>query len=100
MSLLKIKDSLLDGYTFPFEGNPHKGTIIALPYRKDTWREDALPALENFYNLVKIISQYEKVYLLVDPSISEEKYSRFKMENVTMLFIPYNDLAFLCCHAP
>ena len=91
MSLLKLKDNIFEGYTFPFEGNPHKGTIVALPYRQDTWREDALPALENFYNLVKIISKYEKVFLIVDPSISKEKYSRFEMENVKILFIPYND---------
>ena len=91
MSLLKLKDNIFKGCTFPFEGNPHKGTIVALPYRQDTWREDALPALENFYNLVKIISKYEKVFLIVDPSISKEKYSRFEMENVKILFIPYND---------
>ena len=51
MSLLKIEDSL-DGYIFPFEGNPHRGTIVCLPYRNDTWREDSLPALDNFYELV------------------------------------------------
>lgn len=90
MSLLKTDDSL-DGYIFPFEGNPHRGTIVCLPYRNDTWREDSLPALDNFYELVNIISQYEKVFLIVDPSISKERYSRFQMNNVEIHFIPYND---------
>ena len=75
----------------PFEGLPHRGTIILLPYRCDTWRCDALYALDVFYNLVSIISKYEMVYLVCDPSIDDKKIERFKMKNVLILRLEYND---------
>ena len=75
----------------PFEGLPHKGTIILLPYRRDTWRCDAKYALDVFYKLVSIISKYETVYLICDPKISDDKIERFKMNNVEILRLEYND---------
>ena len=35
----KLNKPNLDGYTFPFEGDKHNGTIILVPYRKDTWED-------------------------------------------------------------
>ncbi|MDD6301982.1 MAG: agmatine deiminase family protein [Bacillales bacterium] len=91
MSQLKLNNNILSGYNFPFEGNKHKATIILLPYREDTWREEAKPGLDVFYQLVSIISKYELVHLIVDPCIPKEKYNRFIMKNVKIHVIPYND---------
>ena len=77
-------------YTFPFEGDEHLGTIILLPYREDTWENGGLEAKDEFLNLVKAISNHETVYLIKSPKV---KYSieDFKMDNVTILELPYDD---------
>ncbi len=80
-----------DGYIFPFEGDKHYGTIVMLPYRKDTWRNDAKPALEEFLNVVEAITPYERVILVVDPSIEYSVVSRFELPNVFILRLPYDD---------
>ena len=85
------QSSIKNNYTFPFEGNKHKGTIIELPYREDTWRNKALNAIPVFLELVKIISKYEIVYLICHPQIDDSIVNQFKMDNVKILRIPYND---------
>lgn len=78
--------------TLPFEGVKHEGTIIELPYRSDTWRLNAKPALKEFHELVSIISKYEKVFLVVDSHISEDTIDEFKINsNVIILKYDYND---------
>ena len=88
-SLLAKKD--LSSYNFPFEGKAHKGTIVELPFREDTWRENAIPALDTFFNLVSIISRYEKVYLIASKEIKEDTLERFKIKNVELIRMDYND---------
>lgn len=80
-----------DVVIFPFEGNAHQGTIIEFPFRKDTWRENAIPARKVIYEMVCIISKYETVYLIVDPSILEAEFKDFIMDNVVILRLEYND---------
>lgn len=83
---------LNDGFTMPFEGLAHDGTIILLPYRNDTWRENAIPALKCFYELVKIISKYEMVYLGVSSKINKDNIKEFyQLDNVTILDLEYDD---------
>ena len=79
------------GYTMPFEGSAHQGTIVLLPYREDTWRNQAQPAREVFLKLIQIISKYETVYLVADPKISEDELLNFRIPNVEIIRIPYND---------
>lgn len=81
---------LADGFTMPFEGDSHEGTIILLPYRDDTWRDKAKPALDCFYELVNIISKYETVYLGVDENVLNIDYFK-NMNNVRILNVSYND---------
>lgn len=83
--------SLQNKYTLPFEGGKHKGTIIELPYRRDTWRLNAVPAISVFKEIVSIISKYENVYLLVDLSIDDSVCNQFIMNNVFIIRCKYND---------
>lgn len=80
-----------DIINLPFEGNAHQGTILEFPFRKDTWRENAIPARRVIYEMVCIISKYETVYLVVDPSIAEDEFKQFIMNNVIILRLEYND---------
>lgn len=81
---------LSDGFMMPAEWEKHDGTIILLPYRLDTWRRNAIPALDCFYKLINIISKYEKVYLGVDKRVlNYEKFTN--LNNVEVINVSYND---------
>ena len=58
-----------DGFSMPFEGNKHSGTIILLPFRKDTWRKNAEPALKNYKEVITSIAKYEPVYVGISPKL-------------------------------
>lgn len=60
---------LNDGYTLPFEGNAHRCTFILMPYRKDTWRKKAVPATENFLEVIAAIAKHEPVYVGIHPNM-------------------------------
>ncbi len=89
-SILKDFTSL-SSYVFPFEGEKHLATIIMVPYREDTWREEAKPAVENYLEVVKAISQYEMTVVIIDPRIDEKIVSRFQMRNTHILRLKYDD---------
>lgn len=81
----------IKGYYFPFEGEKHLATLIELPYRKDTWRNNASYALEEYLNVVKAISKYELVCVIVDPRMSYKIVEKFEGENVYFFRENYND---------
>lgn len=89
-SILKDLNSI-EGYVFPFEGEKHWATIVIVPYRKDTWRDNALPAIEEYLEVVKQISLYERVIVIIDPRIDYKIVRRFQMENTHILRLPYDD---------
>ena len=78
-------------YFLPFEGEKHLGTILLLPYRKDVWYKQALPAINNFKKLIEIISKYEIVFLFIDPRIDYKIVREFEMDNVIIYRVPYDD---------
>ncbi len=81
-----------DDFSMPFEGGKHSGTIILLPFRKDTWRKNAQPALENYKKVIYAIAKYEPVYVGIAPIIYDrviEDYRFFK--NIHAFKISYND---------
>lgn len=88
----KLSTPLSDGYKMPFEGNKHSGTIILLPFRKDTWRDDAKPAQENYKQIILAISKYEPVYVGIDPCIYDSLINEYQgIKNVYPIKIKYND---------
>ena len=81
-----------DNYAMPFEGGKHHGTFILLPFRKDTWRKDAKPALKEFKNVIFAIAKYEKVYVGIHPRIYSKVIEQFEdHNNVIPVKIRYND---------
>ena len=81
-----------DDFMMPFEGDKHSGTIILLPYRKDTWRNDAKPAIECFKKVITSIAKYEPVYVGIHPTIYNNVISGFEnIKNVHPIKIKYND---------
>lgn len=81
-----------DGYSMPFEGNKHSGTIVLLPFRKDTWRKNAAPALENYKKVITSIAKYEPVYVGIAPSIYNRVIRDYEgLNNVHPIKISYND---------
>lgn len=89
-SILKERIDIA-GFSFPFEGERHLCTIVEIPYRDDTWHKNATPALEEFRNVVKAISKYEPVVVIIDPRIDYKTVSMFVFENTHVLRLPYND---------
>ncbi|MCQ2742660.1 MAG: agmatine deiminase [Bacilli bacterium] len=81
-----------DGYRLPFEGDAHQATFILLPFRRDTWRKGAKPALAEFKQVVLAIAEHEKVIVGIHPSISSDVVSEFSnIDNVSIMKVAYND---------
>jgi len=81
-----------DNFIFPSEGEKHLATIILLPYRIDTWRLKAKPAIKNYLEIIKAISKYETVYVGIDKSVFELYLPMFtSLSNVKVLKVSYDD---------
>ncbi len=96
----KLSDYLLkristprgDGYEMPFEGDKHSGTIVLLPFRKDTWRNNAEPALANYKEVIYAIAKYEPVYVGIHPLIYNKVINDYTdKKNIFPIKIRYND---------
>lgn len=79
------------GFHLPFEGERHLATIVLLPYREDTWRNKAEPAMAEFLAVVKAIAEYERVVVVCSPKIDRKTVSRFQLANTTILRLDYDD---------
>ena len=81
-----------DGFRMPFEGDAHKATVVLMPYRKDTWRENGVPAQLAYRDVIKAIAEHEKVIVGIHPNIYEKVAPLFsKIKNIELLKIRYND---------
>jgi len=81
-----------DHFRMPFEGDKHSGTIILLPYRKDTWRENGIPARKNYKEVIMAIAKYEPVYVGIAPVIYDEVIDEYTgINNVYPIKVKYND---------
>ena len=81
-----------DDFSMPFEGGKHSGTIVLLPFRKDTWRKNAEPALQNYKKVIYAIAKYEPVYVGIAPKLYNRvinDYQHFK--NIYPIRVSYND---------
>ena len=82
----------IDGYQMPFEGDKHYATLMLLPFRKDTWRLNALPAQKAFKDVITAIAKFEKVIVGVHPSIYNSVAEEYEaVDNVTLIKTKYND---------
>lgn len=89
-SILKDLDEIKT-FSFPFEGEKHLCTIVLIPYRDDTWRENAIPAMEEYLSVIKAISEYEMVVVIVDPRLPYEVARKFQLKNTHILRLKYDD---------
>lgn len=81
-----------DGYHLPFEGLAHQGTFILAPFRADTWRQKAEPALSAYSDVIRAIAEHEPVTVGIHPNLFKRLESRFAdIPNVTPVSIRYND---------
>lgn len=88
----RLSNPRSDGYEMPFEGDKHSGTLILLPFRKDTWRSNAKPAQENFKEVIMAIAKHEPVFVGIDPTIYEKVIKDYEgKKNIYPIKIAYND---------
>lgn len=82
----------IDGYRMPFEGARHYATLMLMPFRKDTWRNNAKPAQQAFMGVIKAIAKFEKVIVGVHPKIYDTVAPELEaLDNVVILKVKYND---------
>ncbi len=84
-------NALNDGFTLPFEGNLHDGTIILLPYRIDTWEDGGLKAFNEFKEIILAIALYEHVYVIKSKNVKYDISSIENKENVSIHELEYDD---------
>ena len=88
----RLSNPRSDGYEMPFEGGPHSGTLILIPFRKDTWRDNAKPAQKTFKKVIYAIAKYEPVYVGIHPSIYSKVISDYEnQKNIIPIKIRYDD---------
>lgn len=88
----RLTNPRFDGFEMPFEGDKHSGTIVLLPFRKDTWRNNAKPALKNFKEVIFAIAEFEPVFVGIHPSIYKNVIGDFEgKKNIYPIKIKYND---------
>ncbi len=88
----RITTPRIDGYQMPFEGDKHYATLMLMPFRKDTWRDNARPAQLAFLEVIRAIAQFERVIVGIHPHIYQSVINDFtNIANVTTLKVKYND---------
>lgn len=80
-----------NSFVMPFEGDLHDGTIMMLPYRDDTWRNNGEIASKSFFEIINTIALYEKVYVLVDEKVKYDISPIMNNKNIILLNINYDD---------
>ncbi len=82
---------LKDGFTALSDFDPHQKLYILWPERPDVWRNNAQEAQKTFYNLIKQISEYEKIVVGVT-NLNEFDHKKFPFnDNVQLIEIKHND---------
>jgi agmatine deiminase len=79
-------------WKIPPEHGPHRQTWMAFPWDKRIWRSDLEAAQNTVADLVRTISQFEKVSLLVPPKDERRFLRRFKSREVEVIAAKYNDI--------
>ena len=82
-----MTNPLNDGFTLPFEGNKHCGTIILLPYRADTWEDGGNKAFSEFKEIIFSIAKYEHVYVIKSKNVKYDVSQLYNKENIQFKII-------------
>ena len=81
-----------DGFYMPAEFSPHDATLIVWPVRPGSWGKDPSDSQKAFLDVIRTISESEKVFLLASESHYEEaKNAVSDIKNVEVLDIPTDD---------
>lgn len=80
-----------NNFYLPYEGLNHKATIIMLPYRADTWKENGIVAFKAFKEIILAISNYEIVYVIKDSHITYDTSCLNNNKNIVIINMDYND---------
>ncbi len=86
-----MTNPLNDGFTLPFEGNKHEGTIILLPYREDTWEDGGRKAFSEFKEIIFSIALYEHVYVIKSSNVKYDISELYNKENISIHELEYDD---------
>lgn len=81
----------INDFYFPFEGLKHKGTIIMLPYRSDTWKHGGEIAFKAFKEIILAIANHETVYVIKDEHVKYDISQIENKPNIIIININYND---------
>jgi len=79
-----------DGFIMPAEFEPHSGCLMLWPYRRDNWREQAIPAAKAFATVANLISTSEQVYVGIYKE-SVEIAKRLLSSHIQLIELDYND---------
>lgn len=80
------------GYKMPAEWHPHERTFISWPVQASMcYKEDYESVCTGYGELIKAISEFEPVTVIVNPEELEKVKGSFETENVTFLPIAHND---------
>ncbi len=86
------------GYSMPAEWEKHRATWLSWPHNRETWPERLEEVQEVWVEMIRVLSLYERVHLLVSDATNRQKVSqrltqsRAHMENVSILQIPTVDV--------
>ncbi|MEX1039605.1 MAG: agmatine deiminase family protein [Pirellulaceae bacterium] len=81
------------GYRWPAEWEPHRGTLLAWPYNRESWPGKFEPIPGVYRQLVETLAQFEPVHINAAPGPVMDEAERLvgSITNVTLHPIPTND---------
>src|SRR6476661_2036507 len=79
-------------WKIPSEQELHQHTWLALPWDRRVWGRDLLAAQCTIAKLIRVISSYENVFLLVLPSYEKSLSRQFASPEIKIFPAKYNDI--------
>lgn len=86
-------------YIMPAEWSEHSATLLHWPSNRETWPDERLERVESVYlNIIKTLSKFEKILLLVETSGVQERIEllfsskEISKTNIDIKVYPINDI--------
>ncbi|KAG2432755.1 hypothetical protein HYH02_012888 [Chlamydomonas schloesseri] len=81
------------GFRMPGEWEPHAGTWMAFPHDCHLWRAGGRPAQKQLADVARAVSQFEQVWMLVDPRVRAEARAALRgVSGVELVEMRVNDV--------